>query len=67
MNVTIKDMQAYLADRYSGWATEQGMFLKLVEELGEVAEVINKRAKIKPSDETDLQEQLGTELADMLH
>ena len=48
MNVTIKDMQAYLADRYSGWATEQGMFLKLVEELGEVAEVVNKRSKIKP-------------------
>ena len=67
MNVNIKDMEAYLADRYGGWATEQGMFLKLVEELGEVADVINKRSKIKPSDETDLQEQLGTELADMLH
>ncbi|MBR6773006.1 MAG: nucleotide pyrophosphohydrolase [Clostridia bacterium] len=67
MNVAINDMQAYLADRYCGWATEQGMFLKLVEELGEVAEVINKRAGIKPSDDEDLKEQLASELADMLH
>lgn len=67
MNVTIKDMQAYLADRYGGWATEQGMFLKLVEEIGEVAEVVNKRAGIKPTAENDLKEQLASELADMLH
>ena len=67
MNVTIKDLQAYLADRYCGWANEQGMFMKLVEEIGEVAEVLNKRAGRKFSDETDLQEQLGIELADMIH
>lgn len=67
MTITIEALQAYLADRYCGWATEQGMFMKLVEELGEVAEVLNKRAGRKASDETDLQEQLGTELADMLH
>ena len=41
--------------------------MKLVEELGEVAEVLNKRAGRKSSDESDLQEELGTELADMLH
>lgn len=43
------------------------MFMKLVEEMGEVAEVLNKRAGRKASDETDLQEQLGMELADMIH
>lgn len=43
------------------------MFMKLVEEIGEVAEVLNKRAGRKASDENDLQEQLGIELADMLH
>jgi len=43
------------------------MFMKLVEEIGEVAEVLNKRAGRKSSDETDLEEQLGTELADMIH
>jgi NTP pyrophosphatase (non-canonical NTP hydrolase) len=67
MHITIRDLQAYLSDRYSGWANEQGMFMKLVEEIGEVAEVLNKRAGRKASDEDDLQEQLGTELADMIH
>ena len=67
MKLSIEDLQAYLADRYCGWATEQSMFMKLVEEIGEVAEVLNKRAGRKASCETDLQEQLGTELADMLH
>jgi NTP pyrophosphatase (non-canonical NTP hydrolase) len=43
------------------------MFMKLVEEIGEVAEVLNKRAGRKATDENDLQEQLGTELADMIH
>lgn len=67
MNISIEALQAYLADRYGGWATEQSMFMKLVEEIGEVAEVLNKRAGRKASEEADLSEQLGTELADMLH
>lgn len=67
MRITIDALQSYLSDRYSGWANEQGMFMKLVEEIGEVAEVLNKRAGRKASDEDDLQEQLGTELADMIH
>ena len=67
MNITIEALQAYLSDRYGGWANEQGLFMKLVEETGEVAEVLNKRAGRKSSDERDLQEELGTELADMLH
>lgn len=67
MKITIDELQAYLADRYSGWATEQSMFMKLVEEIGEVAEVLNKRAGRKASDENDLQEQLGIELVDMIH
>ena len=41
--------------------------LYMVEEIGEVAEVLNKRAGRKATDENDLQEQLGTELADMIH
>ena len=67
MKISIDDLQAYLSDRYSGWATEQSMFMKLVEEIGEVAEVLNKRSGRKASDETDLQEQLGIELVDMIH
>lgn len=67
MNVSISDLQAYLLDHYGGRATEQGMFMKLVEEIGEVAEVLNKRAGRKATEAEDLQEQLGTELADMIH
>lgn len=67
MRISIDELQAYLADRYCGWATEQSMFMKLVEEMGEVAEVLNKRVGRKASDENDLQEQLGVELVDMIH
>ena len=67
MDITIEALQAYLSERYSGWANEQSLFMKLVEEIGEVAEVLNKRAGRKASDENDLQEQMGIELADMLH
>lgn len=67
MNVTIHALQEYLSDRYGGWATEQGLFMKLAEEMGEVAEVLNKRSGTKCSEENDLQEQLGAELADMIH
>lgn len=67
MKLTIEDLQAYLLDHYGGIATEQSMFMKLVEEIGEVAEVLNMRAGRKATDERDLQEELGTELADMIH
>ena len=60
-------MQEYLLQHYKGWANEQGLFMKLVEEIGEVAEVLNKRAGRKASQENDLQDQLGVELADMIH
>lgn len=67
MKLTFEDLQAYLLDHYGGVATEQSMFMKLVEEIGEVAEVLNKRAGRKASGEDDLKGQLGTELADMIH
>ena len=43
------------------------MFMKLVEEIGEVAEVLNKKAGRKANDEENISEQLGIELADMIH
>ena len=67
MDITIKALQAYLADRYASWGNEQGMFMKLVEEMGEVAEVLNQRTGRKAADNQDLQEALGRELADMIH
>ena len=41
--------------------------MKLVEELGETAEILNKRAGRKAVDGVDLQTELGNELADMIH
>ena len=67
MKLTFEDLQAYLLEHYGGVATEQSMFMKLVEEMGEVAEVLNKRASRKASNDEDLQTELGMELADMIH
>ena len=67
MKITIENLENYLSNRYSGWANEQGLFLKLVEELGEVAEVINMRSGSKQATDADLQKELGIELADMIH
>ena len=33
MNITIGALQAYLSGRYGGWASEQSLFMKLVEEI----------------------------------
>ena len=67
MDITIAALERYLFERYGEWAQEQGLFMKLVEEMGEVAEVLNKRTGRKASDSADLDIQLGTELADMIH
>ena len=67
MEISIGNLENYLAHRYCGWGNDQGMFMKLVEELGEVAEVLNKKTGRKANDEEDLTEHLGIELADMLH
>ena len=67
MQVTIDALESYLYKQYGGWGNEQGLFMKLVEEIGEVAEVLNKRTGRKTSDGTDLQMELGNELADVIH
>ena len=41
--------------------------MKLIEEIGEVAEVLNKKAGRKSTNTEDLQAQLGNELADVIH
>lgn len=41
--------------------------MKLVEEMGEVAEVLNKKSGRKADDGIDLQAELGNELADIIH
>ena len=67
MHITIEALEAYLAHRYKGWGNDQGMFMKLVEEMGEVAEALNKKTGRKANDEENIIEHLGVELADMIH
>ena len=43
MNMTIEELEAYLLDHYSNGGVDQSLFMKLAEEIGEVAEVLKKR------------------------
>lgn len=67
MDITIKNLEAYLFHNYGHRGNEQGMFMKLIEEVGEVAEVLNMRSGAKAAGRDDLQEQLANELADVIH
>ena len=74
MEITINNLEDYLAKTYGGFAEKNGvslaennLFMKLVEEIGEVAEVINKKTGRKAKDGTDLQTELGKELCDVIH
>ena len=67
MKITIEELEAYLQGLYAGRVSDQSLFMKLVEELGETAEVLNKISGRKQADEVDLKAQLGNELADMIH
>lgn len=67
MQVTIDALEAYLYRQYGARGHEQGLFMKLVEEIGEVAEVLNKRTGRKSTDGSDLHAELGNELADVVH
>ena len=74
MEVTIKNLESYLLKTYSEFAEEHGahltennLFMKLVEEIGEVAEVINMKTGRKANELTDLEAELGKELADVVH
>ena len=67
MKITMEELEEYLLDHYSNGGIDQSLFMKLVEEIGEVAEVLNKKAGRKSSGNEDLQMQLGNELADVIH
>lgn len=67
MTVSIARLEAYLLDHYGDHASEQGLFMKLVEEVGEVAELLNQRAGRKSSSEQNLDQDLARELADLIH
>ncbi len=67
MDITLKELQAYLSHIYPGDQDDQGFFMKLIEEIGEVAEVLNKRSGRKASDSQEWKEDLAKELADVIH
>ncbi|MBQ7359564.1 MAG: nucleotide pyrophosphohydrolase [Lachnospiraceae bacterium] len=67
MEVSIRDYEEYLYDHYKEHGIDASLFMKLVEEVGEVAEVLNKRDGRKASDNEDLKCQLANELVDVVH
>ena len=67
MNVSIRDYEDYLYGHYKDHGIDTSLFMKLVEEVGEVAEVMNKRDGRKASDHKNLNAQLANELVDVIH
>ena len=61
-DLTFRQLQAYLLEHYQQSRTEEGLFIKLVEEVGEVAEVLNGRSGRKESVQDS-----NEELADIIH
>ena len=67
MKISVSDYEDYLYDHYEEHGIDTSLFMKLVEEVGEVAEVLNKRDGRKASDNEDLKSQLANELVDVIH
>ena len=67
MKLSITDYEDYLYEHYKTNGIDTSLFMKLVEEVGEVAEVLNKRDGRKASDNEDLNSQLAGELVDVIH
>ena len=65
-DLTVRQLEGYLLDHYQQSRTEEGLFIKLVEEVGEVAEVLNGRSGRKEGVQ-DSNEELAKELADVIH
>ncbi|WP_420805193.1 MazG nucleotide pyrophosphohydrolase domain-containing protein [Bavariicoccus seileri] len=66
--LAIEALQSYLEEVYKGHPSPMGLFMKLVEEVGEVAEALNKidgRKNATPTE--DLKAELSKELADVIH
>jgi len=67
MDVTIRDCEDYLYDHYKDHGIDSSLFMKLVEEVGEVAEVLNRRDGRKAPGNADTAAQLANELVDVVH
>ena len=67
MEISVRNYEDYLYDHYKDHGIDSSLFMKLVEEVGEVAEVLNKRDGRKASGGMDLHAQLANELVDVIH
>ena len=67
MEISIRKYEDYLYYHYKNHGIDTSLFMKLVEEVGEVAEVLNKRDGRKDTDGQDLKSQLANELVDVIH
>lgn len=62
--LTFGELQKYLALKYKEGRTSSALFMKLVEEIGEVAEVLNQ---LEGRKKINLDASLEKELVDVLH
>ena len=62
-NLTVHDIQEYLSNKYKDKVVPESLFMKLVEEIGEVAEALNQSNGRKSGSDTSLEK----ELADVIH
>ncbi|XXM70779.1 MazG nucleotide pyrophosphohydrolase domain-containing protein [Lysinibacillus sphaericus] len=64
MQLTIRELQGYLALKYKEGRSSSALFMKLVEEIGEVAEVLNQLEGRKANTGNT---SLEKELVDVIH
>ncbi|BCB02355.1 MazG nucleotide pyrophosphohydrolase domain-containing protein [Bacillus sp. KH172YL63] len=62
--LTFRDLQSYLALKYKEGRTSSALFMKLAEEIGEVAEVLNQ---LEGRKEHKSNTSLANELVDVIH
>ncbi|GEN44854.1 MazG nucleotide pyrophosphohydrolase domain-containing protein [Alkalibacillus haloalkaliphilus] len=62
--LTFHDLQSYLELKYKEGSSSSALFMKLVEEIGEVAEVLNQ---LEGRKETSNTASLEKELVDVIH
>ena len=67
MKICIADYEDQLFNHYKNHGIDTSLFMKLVEEVGEVAEVLNKRDGRKSYADEDLKSELANELVDVIH
>lgn len=64
--LTVELLEKYLGETYKDATDDQSFFMKLVEEIGEVAELMNIRTGRK-NENRDIKAELANELADVIH